>query len=194
MATARYRTYIAIGYLESLVENWEQILEEEHVPILISPLHDQDVNEDGTPKKPHHHIMLDYSGPHPRSDAEALFKKIGAVIYPGHVQDKRAMCRYFCHLDEDSKSRKKKYDTCDITELSGFDYFTIINLPADKYSAIGEMMDFVKQYNILSFAQLMIYARDNKETWYRSLCDSSAFIMREFIKSYFWETRNLQNN
>lgn len=191
MAAARYRTYLAIGYVESLEENWIQILEDEHVPILISPLHDQDENEDGSPKKAHYHIMLDYSGPHPESDALKIWKKIGAVPYPGHVADKRAMCRYFCHLDN---SEKKKYDISQVIEISGFDYLTIINLPTDKYSAIGEMMDFVKQYNILSFAQLMIYARDNKDTWYRSLCDSSAFIMREFIKSYFWEQRELTKN
>ena len=29
----------------------------------ISPLHDKDMNPDNTPKKPHYHVILTYSGP-----------------------------------------------------------------------------------------------------------------------------------
>lgn len=190
---ARYRTFCAVGYPESLCEDWIQKLSDTHIPILISPLHEPEEEE----KKEHFHIMLDFAGPHPAEDAKEIFDSVGAVILRNkhgqidHVADKRGMARYFCHLDE---TEKKKYDISEVTCLSGFDYMYLINLPSDRYAAIGEMIDFVQEYNILSFAQLVIYSRQNKEDWYRSLCDNSAFFMKEFIKSYFWEQNVLAKN
>lgn len=190
---ARYRTFCAIGYPESLDCNWIEKLSETHIPVLISPLHDPEEKE----KKEHFHIMLDFSGPHATEDAKEIFDSVGAVMLRNkygqldHVSDKRGMARYFCHLDE---LEKKKYDVSEVTCLSGFDYMTIINLPSDKYSSISEMIDFVTKYNIISFAQLVLYSKENKEEWYRSLCDNSAYFMKEFIKSVFWEQNLLAKN
>lgn len=57
----RARNWTAIIYPESIPENYEQILSDIKVPIIISPLHDKDKKEDGTLKKPHYHIVLLYS-------------------------------------------------------------------------------------------------------------------------------------
>ena len=45
-------------YLESAPSNWKEILQLRGIPVCISPYHDKDVNPDGTPKKPHYHIIL----------------------------------------------------------------------------------------------------------------------------------------
>lgn len=57
---ARY--WCAIFYPEGAVDNWIQKLDDMGVACSVSPLHDQDLKEDGTTKKPHHHIILCYDG------------------------------------------------------------------------------------------------------------------------------------
>ena len=44
-------------------EDWELRLELIGVPMAISPLHDKDLNADGTLKKPHWHIIYIASNP-----------------------------------------------------------------------------------------------------------------------------------
>ena len=58
---SRTRSYVAIGYPESLDPNWLEILSETHVQCVISPLHNMDTNEDGTLKKEQHHVQIAYS-------------------------------------------------------------------------------------------------------------------------------------
>ena len=47
----RARTWTFILYPESAPENWRYILDGYHIPWVESPLHDKDVNPDGTVKK-----------------------------------------------------------------------------------------------------------------------------------------------
>ena len=50
-------------YVDSAVSGWQEMLADELVECLISPLHDKDVLEDGTPKKAHWHVVLAYKNP-----------------------------------------------------------------------------------------------------------------------------------
>ncbi|WP_225354628.1 Rep family protein, partial [Ligilactobacillus murinus] len=54
----RARTWTFIVYPESAPENWRDLLDEYHVPWVESPLHDKDINPDGTVKKAHWHVIL----------------------------------------------------------------------------------------------------------------------------------------
>ena len=58
----RARTWTFIVYPESAPQNWRELLDECHVSWVESPLHDKDVNPDGTVKKPHWHIILLFDG------------------------------------------------------------------------------------------------------------------------------------
>ena len=56
----RSRTWAFEIYPDSADSNWYNQLCELMIHAYISPLHDQDIDEDGKPKKPHYHIMLMY--------------------------------------------------------------------------------------------------------------------------------------
>ena len=47
----RTRNWMIIVYPDSAPERWEDILDEMHIAWACSPLHDKDVNADGTPKR-----------------------------------------------------------------------------------------------------------------------------------------------
>lgn len=59
----RYRNWTLIVYPESAPENWKSILSNELKLIFaISPLHDQDINPDGSLKKAHWHVLICFVG------------------------------------------------------------------------------------------------------------------------------------
>ena len=175
----RTRVWATIIYPESAPNNWKEILQEQLVPSFISPIHDQDTNTDGEVKKPHHHVMLMYEGLKTREQAKEVFDKIGGVGTEP-VKCTRAYARYLCHLDN---PEKVQYDTQEVISLAGADYSTMISLASDKYSAIGEMIEFCMENMISSYATLLLYARDNKEDWFRVLCDNGTVTMVQFLKS-----------
>lgn len=180
---SKTRGYVSIGYTESLDEEFIEKLEETHVQCLISPLHDKDVDANGNTKKEHYHIMLLFDGPKTIDQAQAIFDSIGAIKCKA-INSVRGQARYLCHLDDPDKAQ---YDQGDVTCLNGADFFGLIDLPGNKYQAIREMMAYCNENGIRSFSDLTDYAANYNETWFRSLCDNSAYIMKEYLKSRSWK-------
>lgn len=165
-----------------MAEDFVDILLETHVQVLISPLHDQDKNEKGELKKEHYHIMLLFDGPKTREQAQEIFDSIKATKCEA-VKSVRGQARYLCHLDDPDKA---EYDQAEVTELNGADYFALIDLPANRYRAIKEMIRYCNENRMYSFADLTDYAAENNEQWFRCLCDNSAYIVKEYLKSKSW--------
>ena len=67
-----------------------------------SPLHDKDVNPDGSKKKPHWHIMLSADGPITEKRINQIIKPLNGPI-PQKVGSSIGMVRYFIHLDNPEK-------------------------------------------------------------------------------------------
>lgn len=186
MEKKRTRNYATVVYPESAPNDWIRLLQEQCVPALISPLHDKDLSNDGiTFKKKHYHVILAFDGPKTREQAQEVFSVIGGVgIEP--IKCLRAYARYLCHLDTDTPN-KARYNVEDVISCSGADYQTIINLATDKYSAIGEMIEFCLQNGVVSYAQLLLFAKENRQDWFRVLCDNGTVTMVQFLKSHHWE-------
>lgn len=183
------RAWSAIVYPDSAPEGWRDALEETHVPALISPLHDGDVNPDGEPKKPHYHVVVIFDGPATEGQAKEILVPCGAAN--GVVQAVSSLtgqARYLCHLDNPEKAQ---YSAQDVRELSGADYEKYINRLSDRNGAIIEMMDFVEKYQVKSFATLARYAADTNKLWFHHLTTDCGWYMKEYIKSSAWS--NLRN-
>lgn len=183
MNKKRTRNWATVVYPESAPENWKSILQEQCIPAFISPLHDNDLNTNGEFKKGHFHIMLLFDGVKTQEQVQEIFTLIGGVgIEP--VNCVRAYARYLCHLDNPEKAQ---YDIKEVLSYSGADYRTIISLASDKYSAIGEMIEFCIQNGIYSYAELLMYSKNNRFDWFRVLCDNGTIIIVQFLKSRYWE-------
>lgn len=182
----RTRNWASIVYPESAPDKWIDILKESKVTFIISPLHDSDVNADGERKKEHYHVILLFDGVKTSAQASAVFDTVNGVGCEP-VTTLRGYARYLCHLDNPEKAQ---YDINQVVTFGAVDYTGVIGLPTDKYYSIAEMMDFCDRNNIISYAALIRYARDNNEIWFRILCDSGTLVMKEFIKSRTWEVTN----
>lgn len=186
---SRTRNYACVLYPDSAVENWKEVLQSHMVQSFISPLHDKDINPDGSVKKAHYHVLLMFDGPKTIEQAEEVFNSVNGVGCEV-VKSLRGYARYLCHLDN---PEKYQYDTSDVISICGADYLSIIGLAIDKYIAISEMQDFCQKYDISSFYVLSEYARKHKPDWHRILCDSGAIFLREYLKSRYWTINNTEN-
>lgn len=179
---SRFRNFATIVYPESAPANWQDILEETFIPAFISPLHDKDINPTGEPKKPHYHVVLMFDGKKSLDQVKEITATFGGVGCE-KVNSIRGYARYLCHLDNPEKAQ---YEQGSVRSLGGADYIGTIGLVIDKYKAIGEMIDFCKEYNIYSYSNLLEYCRVERFDWFRVLCDNGTVVMKEYLKSRSW--------
>lgn len=180
MAERRTRNFVTVVYPDSAPDDWLNTIAELKIPCFISPLHDKDINANGESKKPHWHVMLMFEGVKTEAqvrDVVSTFGGVGLEI----VNSLRGYARYLCHLDNPEKAQ---YSTDNVSMYGGADYFNIIGLASDKYKAVAEMIDFVKENNILFFSDMLEYASVHRNDWFKLLCDNSAYIVKEYIFSY----------
>lgn len=178
----RTRNYTTIVYPESVPKDWLSILDKQHVQAFVSPLHDRDINPDGEAKKPHWHVLVMFDSVKTVAQAQELFEQIGGVGCQ-KVNSVRGAARYLCHMDNPEKAQ---YDSGDVRAFAGADYNEICSLASDKYRVIREMIAFCEDNNIINFADLLVYASENRNDWFRVLCDSGAFVVKEYLKSRKW--------
>lgn len=182
----RTRNYATIVYPDSAPSSWQEILAEQFVPAFISPMHDKDINPTGELKKPHWHVVIMFDSVKKLEQAQEIFEKINGVGCE-IVQSIRGYARYLCHLDN---PEKEQYQESMVRSLCGADYGSVIGLITDKYKAIGEMIDYCEENEILSYSELLKYCRNERFDWFRVLCDNGTVVMKEYLKSKSWTRLN----
>ena len=71
------QVWAGIMYQDSAPADWEHQLRMLGVPFAVSPLHDSDIREDGTPKKAHWHVILYWPGGSTTYRTAAAIMQIG---------------------------------------------------------------------------------------------------------------------
>ena len=183
ISTKRTRVWATIVYPESAIDGWQEIVKKQLVPAFISPLHDLDYDENGEIKKEHYHLLYAFDGVKTHQQVKELVDKINGVgLEP--VNSTRAYARYLCHLDNPEKAQ---YNIDDVVCCSGADYLNTIGLAADKYTAISEMIDYCVENSIDSYAELLLYAKNNRIDWFRIICDKATPTIVYFLRSRTWQ-------
>lgn len=179
----RTRNFACVVYPESAPENWRSIIAESKIPVFISPLHDKDVNPTGEPKKPHYHVLAMYESVKKPEQAKEFFESFGGVGCET-VNSIRGYSRYLCHLDN---PEKVQYSIDDVVAYGGADFIHAIGTAADKAKAIREMIAYIEENDVVSFAELTRYSSINRSDWFDCLINSGAYVIKEYIKSRYWE-------
>ncbi len=178
---SRTRNFGFIVYPESAPANWRDILDNEHIMWAESPLHEFDVNETGEIKKPHWHVAIAFDSVKTLDQVEKMIEPLNCSN-PIPLNSLRGMVRYFAHLDN---PEKYQYPVDQIIGHGGLDVSDLLRISASaRYSCIRKMCEFVAESNITEFYELMDYAMAEKyEEWFPLLCDNSAYIVNQYIKS-----------
>lgn len=164
-----------------------QRLDDAHIPALVSPLHDMDVNEEtGELKKEHHHVLMLFGGVKTEKQAKEVAESFGAAN--GHVErvnDAKAYARYLTHMDSPEGGPKVKYSPDNVICFGGADYSEIVDTTKeDMAKSIYEMQTWCVDNGIKEISDLMVWAGENRWDWYRCLTTSRACtVMATFLRS-----------
>jgi len=180
-ADGRTRNWTFILYPESAPTDWKDILQEMHIEVIISPLHNKDTNPDGEIKKAHYHVLLMFPSVKSYQQVLDITKQLNASV-PQQARSAKGVVRYMLHLDN---PEKYQYEQKDIITFGGADVLNLLKPTAtDRYQLINEMRQFVADNNITEFIQLFDYAAEARfDDWFPLLCDNSAYVIGQYIKS-----------
>lgn len=183
--TSRTRNYATIVYPDSAPEDWMEKLSAMHIPAFISPLHDKDINPDGTKKKSHWHVLIMFGSVKTKKQAEDLVNEIGGVGVEV-VNCLSAYARYLVHMDDD---KKVQYNAEEVVAMAGANYDAVTFIPTDELSIVSEIINFINVNQINSFARLVNICKKNNPEWLRIIAlKKTSYFFFQYIKSRTWDS------
>lgn len=176
--TPRNSRWTTIVYPESASSNFLDVLRDFHVPFLLSPLHDKDVDGDGVIKKAHYHLVLYFDSLKSASQAQVIFDAIGGVGCQS-VQSPVSYARYLIHADDPDKYQ---YSAEDVVAY-GLDYMQCsLDEKSQKYLGISDVISYVLENGISSFSQLLIVTSQKNRHIFEVVCDNP-YLVKSFMSS-----------
>ena len=173
-------------YKESAPEDYLNVLEEMHVPFILSPWHDKDINRStGEFKKAHKHGALFFETLKSYTQvSELLQEKLNTPAHIEVVMSPKGMYDYFIHAENPEKTR---YNIEDIESGCGFelDKFLAENNP-DLLKQVYEVMrdsglrEFADFTDLIAeqFPDLLLCVFD-KSYFFKIYLDSKRYIKTE---------------
>lgn len=180
-AEKRTRNWMVIVYPDSAPEKWEDILDAQHIAFCCSPLHKDDKNADGSPKKPHWHLVLAFDGVKTYEQVCEITAALNAPI-PQRVESIRGAVRYLVHMDNPDKAQ---YSKADIRTFGGMEIDEYLRTSEQaRGNVVRDMCRWVTDNGVTEMWQLMQYAMDNEPDWWDALITNSGYIMDLYVKSW----------
>lgn len=163
-------------YEESVPENYLEILESIHVPFVLSPWHNIDINSStGEIKKSHKHGALFFESLKSYSQVSELISE--SLNGPTHVEivmSPKGMFDYFTHAQNPDKT---PYSIDDIEYGAGFDIDKFL-LEQNSKTFMNEVIDIIEINDFTEFQDLVKFARDNNYLLLDLIVDRTYFFAR----------------
>jgi len=163
-------------YRESAPKNYLDILEEMHIPFILSPWHDKDVNKaTGELKKAHKHGVLFFESLKSYTQvSELLTEKLHTPSHVEVVMSPKGMYDYFIHAEN---SDKTLYNMDEIESGCGFELeqFLITNNNEEYLSTV---IDIIEERNFTEFNNLVRYARVENPSLLNLIIDKTFFFAK----------------
>lgn len=155
----RSNKWTFLFYKESCPTDYLEVLEEFHIPFILSPWHDKDINrQTGELKKAHKHGAFFFDSLKSYKQVSELIKnKLNGPAHVEVVQSPKGLFDYFTHAENKNKTQ---YDVNDIEVGCGFnlDKF-LVEMNSDEF--MHEVVDIIEQNDFTEFEELVWYARAN---------------------------------
>lgn len=177
------RHWGCIVYPESAPVDWIDRLRQTGLRIAISPLHDKDIEVDGSEedKKAHWHVILCWdNGTTTYSIVKSITDKLNAPA-PLLLRSVRGTYRYFTHKDNPDKYQ---YDEHEIQHLGGFDPADYIEWTRSENEAFKrEVMRIIRDADLLEYADLLEMLADNEAFDLLSVAMNNTMLYRGYLQS-----------
>lgn len=186
------RNWAFVVYPESLPGNYEEIISNLGLPMAFSPLHDKDVNPDGTVKKAHYHVICYYENPTTsKAVKENVTNKLNGTI-PIKLESMTGMYRYHVHADN---PEKYQYNDKDRRFFNGFDTNRVAALTYYEISKyLLELQQIVRDKHILEYSDLLDILSDNdlRNLW--DVARNHTLFLNTYITSRRFKTKKEKEN
>lgn len=167
---------------------------DEHLTFAVSPIHDRDVESDGSPKKRHYHLLLAYSS---ATTLNNIRRWIMACGMPESELHSVRVCasgvgyfRYLTHKDNPDKAR---YNDKDIRVYNDSDdlFKKFSKTASEKIDDLVRIFQIVDELNTISFHCLIQYLMLNERDLFKMLTSSSALAIcvKEYQRSLEYDLK-----
>lgn len=195
--TSKSKYFCAILYPDSSTYDTDKVfkaLAEEHLTFAVSPIHDKDVEEDGSPKKAHYHLLLAYSSATTLNNIRGWFKVCGMPESELHsVRVCASGVGYFRYLTHRDNPEKAHYNESDIRVYNDPDelFKKFSKTASDKLDDLVRIFQIVDELNTISFHSLIQYLMLNERDLFKLLTSSSALAIcvKEYQRSLEYDLK-----
>lgn len=169
-------------------------LAKELLTFAVSPIHDKDVEEDGSPKKAHYHLLLAYSSATTLNNIRGWFNACGMPESDLHtVRVCASGVGYYRYLTHKDNPEKAQYNDNDIRVFndSGELFNKFSKSVADKIDDLVRIFKIVDELNTISFHALIQYLMLNERDLFKILTSSSALAIcvKEYQRSLEYDIK-----
>lgn len=189
--------FCAILYPDSTTYDTDNVIKclaKEHFTFAVSPIHDKDVEEDGSPKKGHYHLLLAYSSATTLNNINRWFKACGLPESDLHsVRVCASGVGYYRYLTHKDNPEKAQYNDNDIRIFNDFDdlFKKFSKTASDKIDDLVRIFQIVDELNTISFHSLIQYLMLNERDLFKMLTSSSALAIcvKEYQRSLEYDLK-----
>lgn len=195
-AGQRSRNWLVVVYPDDLLANYLDVLATTGINAVVSPLHDKDMNADGTPKKVHRHLVLTFDSVKTSEQVYTFFgelfgkqiiedfqevsdingnvtkKKIGehisvtGVAMPQRCANKIGAIRYLIHMDNPEKAQ---YSKDDIICMGGANIDEMLKASPDETFVLQATVEsIIEEQNFTEYAVVAKYLRETDFDLYKT--------------------------
>lgn len=197
-----FRQISILLWVDSVPPDYLERIESIGYPALISPLHDKDVLDDGSPKKAHYHVLFTFPGKKTGEQCQKIANYIShgdefCGDYPWlYVVDRYVHARYLCHLDSPKKYR---YSVADVVSVNGASISKLIGKDwADEDLddiVLLDIISWVRDNQIYYFNILVDYALyEKKDIWIKRLKKDLTPFVKTYMQGLSLQASRLRSN
>lgn len=181
MSVTKGRNWGFVVYPDSLPDNYIDLINNMGVPMCFSPLHDMDVNPDGSNKKPHYHVLVYYDNTTTYNNVlHNICEPLNGTI-PIKIENLRSMYRYHIHLDNPEKFQ---YDDKCRQFFNGFDVSRVETLSkTDLLKLKRSILDIIEEKRIYEYSDLINFFNNKDMTELLDIATSNTIFFNTYLKS-----------
>ena len=189
--------FCAILYPDSSTYDTDKLIKAlaaEHLTFAVSPVHDRDVEDDGSQKKAHYHLLLAYSSATTLNNIRSWFNCCGLPESELHsVRVCASGVGYYRYLTHKDNPEKAQYNDNDIRIFNDSDelFKKFSKTAADKIDDLARIFKIVDELDTISFHSLIQYLMFNERDLFKMLTSSSALAIcvKEYQRSLEYDKK-----
>lgn len=194
---SKSKYFCAVLYPDSSTYDVDKVIKalaEEHLTFAVSPIHDKDVEEDGSPKKAHYHLLLAYTSATTLNNIIGWFNACGLPESELHsVRICASGVGYYRYLTHKDNPEKAQYDDNDIRVFNDSDelFKKFSKTASEKIDDLVRIFQIVDELNTISFHSLIQYLMMNERELFKMLTSSSALAIcvKEYQRSLEYDLK-----